>query len=143
MAWDSSRQVPWKKLAVYAAIYAVTLSIIIALGNGHKKLNSAIVSSVFGFLIAATFMVVMIKFGWKPAWLRSRQEIAEIRQARIDARQARTSAKRSGRGASTSTSTSTSAESLAGGPRPKPAPTSRTSTGPSQYPRRTTKTRRH
>ncbi len=143
MAWDSSRQVPWKKLGIYLTLYAVIVFFVFILSNRSSSIGSSLPGLVVGVLFAGTLMVVLTKFGWKLPFLRSKQEIAEARQARIDARNMRTGG---GRGSSRSragSSTSSSSQSYADGPRQKPAPTSRTTTGPSQHPRRTTKTRKH
>ena len=141
MAWDSSRQVPWRKLTIYLVLYAVIVFVVFVAQNRTNSVASSLPGLAIGVIFAGTLMVVLTKFGWKLPFLRSKQEIAEARQARIDARSIRTGGSRSGsrsRGRSTSTS-----QSLIDGPRPKPAPTSRTSTGPSQHPRHTTKTRKH
>jgi len=127
MAWDSTRPIPWKKLGVYLALYAGIVLAFFALTK-PDNLVSALPGLTIGVILAGTFMVVLIKFGWNMPMFRSREEVAAQRAART--------AQRSG-GSSTS--------SEAGdfdGPRPKPAPTSRTSTGSTQHPRRTTKTRK-
>ena len=141
MAWDSSRQVPWRKLTVYLALYAVIVFVVFVASNRKSSIASSLPGLVLGVLVAGTLMVVLTKFGWKLPFLRSKQEIAEARQLRLDARSARSGG---ARGTSRARSGGTSSsQSLADGPRPKPAPTSRTSTGPSQHPRHTTKTRKH
>ena len=127
MAWDSTRPIPWKKLGFYLALYAGIVVAFFALTK-PDSLVSALPGLIVGVVLAGTFMVVLIKFGWNMPMLRSREEIAAQRAAR--------NAQRSGG--------SSSNGQAAGydGPRPKAAPTSRTSTGPTQHRRRTTKTRK-
>jgi hypothetical protein len=126
MAWDSNRPVPWKKLGFYLALYAGIVIAFFALTK-PDNLVSAVPGLTVGVILAGTFMVVLIKLGWNMPMLRSREEVAAQRAART--------AERSG-GSSGSQGVDPD------GPRPKPAPTSRTSTGPTQRPRRTTKTRK-
>lgn len=141
MAWDSSRQVPWQKLGIYLSLYAVIVFVVFVVSNRKTSIEASIPGLLLGVFVAGTLMVVLTKFGWKLPFLRSKQEIAEARQARIDARNAKTGGSR---GSSRSRSgSSSSSQSLVDGPRPKPAPTSRTTTGPSQHPRHTTKSRKH
>jgi hypothetical protein len=126
MAWDSNRPVPWKKLGFYLALYAGIVIAFFALTK-PDNLVSAVPGLTVGVILAGTFMVVLIKLGWNMPMLRSREEVAAQRAARTAERSGGSSG---GQGVDPD------------GPRPKPAPTSRTSTGPTQRPRRTTKTRK-
>ena len=127
MAWDSTRPIPWKKLGFYLALYAGIVVAFFAITK-PDSLMGALPGLTIGVILAGTFMVVLIKMGWNMPMLRSREEIAEQRAARAAGR----SGGSSGSGQAVDPD----------GPRPKPAPTSRTSTGPTQRPRRTTKTRK-
>ena len=129
MAWDSSRPVPWKRLSVYLGIYAVAMLVITPLVT-DDGLAGALPGLLFGLVLATAVLVVMAKFGWSPPILNSRAENDALRAQRAAARSA------------PSTSGSSASSGAAGSQREKPAPTKRTSTGPSQHPRRTTKTRK-
>jgi hypothetical protein len=120
MAWDPDRPVPWWRLTkewlVFAAVMAVVFATLLR--------SSASVGSYVG--LAASYPMylgvgyVMAKMG------RGRVSLAEGRAQRAAQAEAQQSA----------TATDPSA------PRPKPAPTRRTTTGPSQHPRRTSQSRR-
>jgi hypothetical protein len=130
MAWDAARPVPWKRLFTFVSIYSL-----IVLGIFSLLRPSEIVQSIpgvlFGAGVAVIIMAVLTKFGWNPTMLKSRAEIAEARAQRAAAKSRPTTSSPAG-------SSSTTAE----GPRPKPAPTKRTSTGPTNNPRRTRDTRK-
>lgn len=117
MAWDASRPVPWRRLmkewAVYAAVMAVVFGLIL---RSTTALGSAI-GLLMSLPIYLAFGAVLAKLGYqRPRLRRSRPEPAAAS------------------GGSTR---------AVGGPGARrPAPTRRTSTGPSQHPRRTTKSRR-
>lgn len=121
MAWDSSRPVPWQRLLrewlVYVAVMAVVFGGLALIGT--IELTGG---AVAGLLVSGPLYLllggVLAKFGYQ------RKTLRELRAE-------------SG-AASASASTSTSAP----GPRVRPAPTRRTSTGPSQHRRRTTRQRR-
>ena len=125
MAWDSSRPVPWKRVSVYLGIYAAAMLVITPLVS-NDGFASVIPSLLFGLVVATAVLVLLVKFGWNPPILNSRAQNEALRAERAAARSA-----------STASTGGTSA-----GPREKPAPTKRTSTGHSQHPRRTTKTRK-
>lgn len=126
MAWDSSRPVPWRRLLTYLAIYAAVMVVITLLMSGDR-LAEAAPGLVIGLVLATGLMVVMTKFGWTLPMLRSREEVASIRADKAAAR-----------------SRSSNEHAAAGveGPRERPPATKRTSTGHSQHPRRTTKSRK-
>jgi hypothetical protein len=119
MAWDASRPVPWRQLfrewLIYAAIMAVVFGLIL---RSSTALGSAI-GLLFSLPIYLALGVVMAKLGYRRPTFRRRTTNAGTSSA-------------SGSG-TVSTGSST---------RGRPAPTRRTSTGPSQHRRRTTKSRR-
>jgi len=127
--WDRSRRVPWKRLFTFEAMYAGLFAAFVLL---FQRENDQVVSSLvaLGVAVAATTVLISIfyKFGWSPAFLRSRAELQAIRAERIAQRQAARAA-RSGKTA----------------PEPeryRPAPTKRTSTGATNRQRRTRNTRK-
>jgi hypothetical protein len=111
---------------MWLGAYAALMILITSLTNKDRFVE-AIPGLTFGIVLAALLMVVMVKFGWMLPILRSKDEIAQIRANKLAAR----SAARSG-----------SAPAEAEGARARPAPTRRTTTGPSQHPRRTSKSRK-
>ncbi len=113
MSWDSSRPVPWRRLAKEWVIYAAIMSaIFLLLFRGSNTIGAIGGVLVSGPLYLA-FGYVLAKFGYQ------RKTMAELRAAR-----------ESGAGGR---STSTSADDPAGTTRPKrPPPTRRTSTGPNR-----------
>ena len=125
MAWDSTRPVPWKRLSVYLGIYAVAMIVITPLVS-NDGFAGVLPSLLFGLVVATAVLVLLVKFGWNPPILNSRAQNEALRAERVAAR----------------STSSTATTSTSGGPRDKPAPTKRTSTGHSQHPRRTTKTRK-
>jgi hypothetical protein len=126
MAWDSSRKVPWKRLGMYLAIYALAMAGFTAVTNGNVR--SLIGGLAFGVPIAGLSVVVLAKFGYMLPILKSRDELAAERAARIAQR-------RAARG------DTTAAVEDVEGPRARPAPTRRTTTGPSQRPNRNARKR--
>jgi hypothetical protein len=110
---------------VYLGIYAAAMLVITPLVS-NDGFASVIPSLLFGLVVATAVLVLLVKFGWNPPILNSRAQNEALRAERAAARSA-----------STASTGGTSA-----GPREKPAPTKRTSTGHSQHPRRTTKTRK-
>ena len=73
MAWDSSRPVPWKRLGMLLALYAsrdAGRHRILEHGQDRHRLRSA---SLFGVVVAGTFLVILTKFGWTMPILRSRR----------------------------------------------------------------------
>ncbi len=117
---------PWKRLGFFLGLYATVMLAVTVLTN-RDRIASGLVSVAFGVIVAGLVLITLAKFGWTMPILRSREEIAQARAERIAARDSR-------KGSTTRSST--------GGPRPKAAPTRRTSTGPSQHPRRTRDSRR-
>ena len=111
---------------MYLGIYAVAMLVITPLIS-DDGVASVVPGLVFGLVVATAVLVLMIKFGWNPPILNSRAQNEALRAERAAAR------------------TSSSSSSTAGAqdaPRERPAPTRRTSTGHSQHPRRTTKSRK-
>jgi hypothetical protein len=131
MAWDAARPVPWKRLFTFVAIYSLVVLGIFGLLKPSQTLQS-IPGVLFGAVAAVTIMAVLTKFGWNPTMLKSRAEVAEARAQRAASR---------ARPASSSGSGSAPA-ATAEGTRPRPAPTKRTSSGPTNNPRRTRDTRK-
>lgn len=127
MAWDSSRPVPWKRLFTFVAIYAAIIVAITAL-TSRDRFAAALPGLAVGVILATAVMVAMTKLGWTLPMLRSREEIAQIRAEKSAAK--------------APPEASSSAADPGATRRERPAPTKRTSTGHSQHPRRTTKTRR-
>ena len=124
MPWDSSRRVPWKRLLTFELTYAGLFAALILLFQ-RKQVTGSIIALVVAVLATTLAISVLWKFGWSPAFLKSRSELQQIRTARINERQAARAA-RSGRPLPTSTPD-----------RYRPAPTKRTSTGATNRPRRT------
>ena len=128
MAWDASRPVPWRRLMkewlVYAAIMAVVFGLIL---RSTTALGSAI-GLLFSLPVYLGLGWVLAKFGYQRPRLGRKTSTAESSGT--------TSA------SSTRSSASSRSGSAGNGPPSRPAPTRRTSTGASQHPRRTTKTRR-
>jgi hypothetical protein len=130
MAWDPARPVPWKRLFTFVIIYSLIVLGVFSLLRPTQIVQS-IPGVVFGAVVAVGIMAVLTKFGWNPTMLKSRAEIAEARAERAAAKARPATPSRA---ASSTTPTE--------GPRPKPAPTKRTSTGPTNNPRRTRGTRK-
>lgn len=112
-------------MGVLLGIYAAVMLGVSAFSD-PDKLGSALASVIFGVTVAAFFLVVMVKFGWTMPILRSRDEIAAARAQRA-------AMKAQARGVDVE---------QVPGPRSRPAPTRRTSTGPSQNPRRSSSARK-
>lgn len=116
MGWDAARPVPWRRLTKEWAVYAVIMAIVF----GLILRSTTALGSAIGLLLSLPmylgFGAVLAKFGYRrPAF--------------------------SGRSRGPAP-TSSSRPPAATASRERPAPTRRTSTGVSQHPRRTSKTRR-
>jgi hypothetical protein len=111
---------------MYLGIYAAVVVSITA-ATSPDRFAQAVPGLVIGLLAATSIMVVLTKFGWTLPILRSREENAALRAERLAAR---------------SPGTTSSSATAADGPRHRPPPTRRTSTGPTQHPRRTTRNRK-
>jgi hypothetical protein len=127
MAWDSSRPVPWRRLlkewALYAAVMAVVFGLILR--------SSTALGSAIGLLMSL------------PVYLAFGAVLAKLGYQRPRLRRGSTATRGSGReSGSTAGESSTADRSAPRRTERRPAPTRRTSTGPSQHPRRTPKTRR-
>lgn len=118
MGWDASRPVPWRRLIKEWAVYAVIMAIVF----GLILRSSTALGSAIGLLLSLpmylAFGAVLAKFGYRRPSFSGRS-----------------------RGASSSASPRPSS-AASNANRERPAPTRRTSTGVSQHPRRTSKTRR-
>ena len=127
MPWDQSRPVPWKRLLMFEAIYVGLFAAFVVV---FQKNNVAGALSSIGFAVVLTTVVLyaLLKFGYYPNWLRSRGELAEIRREKQAAREV-VKARKAGKPAPTEE-------------RYRPAATRRTSTGPTNRPRRTRDTRK-
>lgn len=116
MAWDSRRTVPWRRLLIEWAVVVVGIALVSAVW-GDAKPGELVFAAVFGGAIYLLFGAVMAKFGYARKSLRDLRAQAEQRAA----------AGGSGAGASGASRSPS---------RQRPAPTKRTSTGPSQHPRK-------
>lgn len=106
VAWDSRRPVPWRRLLLLFAVYAVIATLAIAAFGGGFRVGTFLGMAV-GFALYLGGAFVLVKFGWNPPALRPREaarEAAERRSATAAAKP--TEARPASRG--------------------KPAPTSRT-----------------
>jgi hypothetical protein len=114
MAWDASRPVPWRRLLTEWLVVTVIVAVIFAFVVRATRIESYLGLFVGGAVYLGVG-AVLAKFGYQRATLRSLREQRPAAPAR---------------------------PSSAAGSRPRPAPTRRTSTGPSQRPHRTNKSRR-
>lgn len=124
MAWNRNRPVPWKRLFTFELIYAGLFAAFVVLFE-RDQVTSALSALLVAVVATTVLIAVLWKFGWNPAFLRSRTELAQIRAQRIAQRQA-ARAKKSGKPVQ-----------AAAPERNRPAPTRRTSTGATNRPRRT------
>lgn len=127
MPWNSQRVVPWKRLLTFELAY-VGLFAAFLLVFQRDNIVASLVALGVAIVVTTVAISTLYKFGWDPAFLKSRGELAAVREERIRARQA-AKARKQGRPA----------------PEPeryRPAPTRRTSAGATNRPRRTTKTRK-
>ena len=86
MAWDSTRKVPWRRIFFFEGIY---LGIFVAfiLITRPEQMASTITSILFAAIVTLLVLVALVKFGYQPNWLRSREEQAALRNEKIAARQ--------------------------------------------------------
>jgi hypothetical protein len=127
-------------LFTFVGIYSLIVFGLFAVLQPDRMLQS-LPGLVFGAGVALTIMAVLSKFGWQPTMLKSKEQIAADRAAREQARAA-AKAERSSKGTAGRKGGQDDASAMAPAPRPKPAPTRRTSTGATNYPRRTRDTRK-
>ena len=139
VAWDRDRPVPWKRLLTFVGIYSLIVFGLFAILQPDRMLQS-LPGLVFGAGVAVLIMAALSKFGWQPTMLKSKEQIAADRAAREQAR-AEAKTERSSKGAG-GRKGGTDEGPAAAATRAKPAPTRRTSTGPTNYPRRTRETRK-
>ena len=140
MAWDRDRPVPWKRLLTFVGIYSLIVFGLFAILQPDRMLQS-LPGLVFGAGVAVLIMAALSKFGWQPTMLKSKEQIAADRAARKQPR-AEAKTERSSKGAGGRKGGTDEGPAAAVAPRTKPAPTRRTSTGPTNYPRRTRETRK-
>lgn len=118
MAWDATRPVPWARLTKEWAIYAVLMTVVfLALFRDSVSWGSA-VGLAISLPMYLVLGAVLAKFGYQRASLK------QIRSQRAAA------------------PSLSRTEPTRPAERHRPAPTKRTSTGPSQRPRRTRDTRK-
>ena len=125
MAWNRNRRVPWKRLFTFELIYAGLFAAFVVLFE-RDQVTSALSALLVAVVATTVLIAVLWKFGWNPAFLRSRSELAQIRAQRLADRQA-ARARKTGKTAAPTTAPE----------RNRPAPTRRTSTGATNRPRRT------
>lgn len=113
MPWDSSRPVPWRRLAVEWAIFAGIMAVVFAFVSEASA--GAYIGLLASLPLYLVFGGVLAKFGYQ------RKSLRDLR--------AQDAAKRAA-AASASASPDTAA------PRARPAPTKRTSSGRSNRPAR-------
>ena len=114
MAWDSSRPVPWTRLTREWFVYAAIMGVLFALFFRDNSLVGAIAGLVASLPLYLGLGALLAKLGYQ------RKPLRQLRSA------------------------STPPEPTADAPRqrPRPEPTRRTSTGPSNRPRSSSKRRR-
>ena len=127
MPWNPDRVVPWKRLFTFELAYVGLFAAFLLVFQRDNVVSSLVALGV-AVVVTTILISVLYKFGWDPAFLKTRGELATVREERIRARQA-AKARKQGR------------------PEPepersRPAPTRRTSTGATNRPRRTSKTRK-
>ncbi len=111
MAWDSSRPVPWKRLATEWVVIAVVVGAIsFFVSENHRAANYLTI--IVAGPVYVGFGAVVAKFGY------ARKTVKELR-AETEAELARKAA---------------AAPAATTAARPRPAPTSRTASGPSNRP---------
>jgi hypothetical protein len=121
MAWDSKRPIPWRRLGIYLAIYALAMVGITAI-TGKADVGQLARSLLVGVPVAGLAVVILAKFGYLLPILKGRDVLAAERAERLAARQA-------ARGGNTAAPVE-----AVEGPRPRPPVTRRTAVGHSQHP---------
>lgn len=115
MAWDSKREVPWKRLLIEWAVVSIGIAVItMSFGNSQPQETASAI--LLGGFIYLGFGAVLAKFGY------ARKSLKQLRAESAIAAQQKAAAGSGGSGG--------------GVARARPAPTKRTSTGPSQRPRK-------
>jgi hypothetical protein len=110
---------------MYAGLFA---AFVLLFQRENDQLVSSLVALVVAVIGTTILISVFYKFGWSPAFLKTRGELQAIRAERIAQRQASRAARRG--------------QPMAEPERYRPAPTKRTSTGATNRPRRTRDTRK-
>jgi hypothetical protein len=122
MAWDSKRPIPWRRLGIYLAIYALAMVGLTAI-TGNADVGQLLRALIVGVPIAGLSVVVLAKFGYLLPILKGREVLAAERAERLAARQAARGGKNP-----------VAAVEAVEGPRARPPVTRRTATGHSQNP---------
>ena len=107
MAWDSSRPVPWKRLIVQWAVIGTVVAVVSLVFTDNREAGSYL-SIFFAGFIYLGLGAVLAKFGYRQKSLKEMRAEAAAAAPRTVSPTAKA----------------------------KPAPTKRTSTGPSQQPRK-------
>ena len=115
MAWYSRREVPWKRLLIEWAVISAGIAIVTMAFGSSRPAETAFAILLSG-VIYLGFGAILAKFGY------ARKSLKQLRAESAIAAQQKAAAASGGSGG--------------GAPRARPAPTKRTSTGPSQRPRK-------
>jgi len=113
MAWDSARPVPWKRLLIEWAVIRAIVAAVSYFGTKNHRIESYISILLAGFVYLGVG-AVLAKLGY------ARKSLKQIR---------------------TETASRQAAAPTAAAVRGRPAPTGRTSTGPSNRPKKKKKKR--
>ena len=127
MPWDRKRPLPWKRLLTFEGAYVGLFGAFVLLFQ-RSNVTSSLVALLVAVVATTILITVFWKFGWTPAFLRSKSELAQVRADRIAQRQAARAQK--------------SGNATPEPERYRPAPTRRTSTGATNRQRRTRDTRK-
>jgi hypothetical protein len=120
VAWDANRPVPWKRIIKPFAIYAVLANVVFFFLLRSDYNAGVALGTLGGGVLYAAIAYLAVKMGWSPPAFRSKEELAEMREARLAAR-AEKQAASGRRGASSSKRSGSSRPAVA-----RPAPTKRT-----------------
>ena len=115
MAWDARRPIPWKRLCIEYVVFAAVMLIVVAVTKRSSLNSGFVVTLVLVSILWIGFGAILAKFGYQRKTLK---------QMRVEAAMAPPKA------------TSTASRTASTSARNRPAPTSRTSTGPSQRPKK-------
>ena len=76
MPWDSSRRVPWKRLLTFEGMYAgLFAAFLVVFERKNNQMAGGLIA--LGVAVVATTVLISVfwKFGWNPAFLKSRLEL--------------------------------------------------------------------
>ena len=79
MPWDSSRRVPWKRLLTFEGMYAgLFAAFLVVFERKNNQMAGGLIA--LGVAVVATTVLISVfwKFGWNPAFLKSRLELQQI-----------------------------------------------------------------